>query len=131
MPRMALADKLRAHEDFELADAVQAPTGKPLVLYTASLAVRTSLPVTHRLLWSAYAVIPRLGATPVVNYPAWPETPPAEPSPGAGDPDAWRWPRRPLTPLPAVPLSRPIWIRDRTTDAPDTSYYGGPDTNDR
>lgn len=67
--RLALSDLLRAHEDMELADAVQGTTGPALLVYLRALSVSTNLPVSHRLLWAAYTVLPRMAGVPQVPVP--------------------------------------------------------------
>lgn len=87
--RRVLSDALRAHEEYELADAVESKTtGAALVRAAVDLAERAKLPLSLHVLWAAHALMPRLpqparnpwaapiGLAPPVELP---ETPPRRP----------------------------------------------------
>jgi hypothetical protein len=59
--RRILSDALRGLEEFELADAIESKTtGRVLIDSVNVLATQTGLPVSMKLLWAAFALIPRL-----------------------------------------------------------------------
>jgi hypothetical protein len=67
--RLALSDLLRADEDIELADAVQGSTGPALLRAVVEFSVRVQLPISARLLWVVYSVLPRQMSAPARMLP--------------------------------------------------------------
>lgn len=107
--RSALADLIReAGEGEDLAAAVESAAGINLLVKTKKYAEEAELPVTLRLLWCVYYVLPRLKHLELRNVQ--PETPVRRTRIYADDP----YDPVPVTPRPADELSRVMNRLERT-----------------